>query len=62
VEVVGWCGLVWVGEQVILCRLGCSGVVRGVWIVQGWWRRFCIATVLQLFGASSLRLWIDGVI
>lgn len=41
-----WFGLGWgVGD---LCRLGCSGVVFGGGgvIVQDWWRRFCIATVL----------------
>jgi len=47
---VGW-------GAVVLFGKGGGGV-----IVQGWWRRFCIATVLQLFGASSSRLWIDGFI
>lgn len=43
---VGGFGLGWRAGD--LHRLGCSGVVFG-WegvIVQGWWRRFCIATFL----------------
>ncbi len=71
VEVVGWYGMVWFGlgwRAGDLHRLGCSGVVRkgggGGGDCAGVVEEvlYCYCSVAIVFGASSLRLWIDGVI
>jgi len=61
-----WYGLGWVGEQVIYVGWGavvlfgkgggcdCAGLVEEV--------MYCYFSVAIVFGASSFRLWIDGVI